>query len=377
MTRFWRMKGYSMMKVLFVNTADYVFGAEKSLIGILRFLPREIERHLICPFGSPIADAADEFGVKVHEWPFKRIMRWQFLRFAGCVRKVYRFLRKGEFDLIHANSFPAAVHTSIAAKLSGTPIISVVHDIAPFSQISRRLLKISDVIVAVSQSTAKNLIKLGVPENKIKVIYNGFDFSEWETIPNGRKPRPDGGELLYVGQIEPRKGIDILLSAFKLVLKSKPEATLSIIGEDMVEGGRLTNKYRKMAEELGISKSVAFKGYMMDVTPEYMNKDVFILPSRVEPFGRVLVEAMSAGLPVVASDVGGIPEIIPDEDKGVLVPVDNHQALAEAVLKVLDAGGRASMMAKNGRKYVMENFSMERQISSYMDLYRKTVKVSC
>ena len=363
------------MKILYINTAGYISGAEKSLLTTLTHLPKSFEKHVMCPARSSLFIEVEKTGAIMHDWRYTRIMRWQLLKFADCAFSFYKFLKHDKFNIIHANSFASAVHIAFTSKLAGIPLIAHVRDIYYFSHVAIKLLKMATVIVANSQSTAKNLVGLGVNESKISVIYNSFDFSKYETVSNWQKPPQNGGRLLYVGQIEHRKGIDILLYAFKKIIRSRPGALLTIVGEDLVEGGKIRNHYQKLADEIGIAEKVKFTGFVNDVIPEYMNSDVFILPTRREPFGRVLVEAMACGLPVVASDVDGIPEIVDDGLTGLLVPPENTDKLADAILMSLNNGGRDSDMARQGRQSVLEKFSLDKQITELVKVYHNTGEI--
>jgi len=120
---------------------------------------------------------------------------------------------------------------------------------------------------------------------------------------------------------------------------------------------------------LGLTKNVIFTGYIKDVFSEFEDKDVLVLPSRIEPFGRVLVEAMAYGLPVVASAVDGIPEIVNSEAVGKLVPREDPEALAEGIIQVLEEGGTKSQRAVEGRKHVRAEFPISKTVDEYIKLY--------
>jgi len=347
----------------------YIAGAESLLLQILRQLPSNIRPAVLCPELSPLADEISNLNIPIFNWPFKRIYKWQLMRFGKGIQLVNKILKQEKFDIIHAHSFQSAVHISLAAKLNHIPVVSVVQDIMKFSRTSIWLLDRSDKIVVVSEATGKNLLNKNISSEKLMIILNGFDFDEINSIKHRKSPSVKGGNIVYVGQLSPSKGIDILLEAFKIVRKELPNSSLTIIGEDLAYQGKYKEEYMRLAQELGLTKNVIFTGYIKDVFSEFEDKDVLVLPSRIEPFGRVLVEAMAYGLPVVASAVDGIPEIVNSEAVGKLVPREDPEALAEGIIQVLEEGGTKSQRAVEGRKHVRAEFPISKTVDEYIKLY--------
>lgn len=241
-------------------------------------------------------------------------------------------------DIIHAHSygqFPTFAG-SFASALDHSVLIVTPHSDAGrpswakslFDRIVPRLtLKPATRVIAVSEHEAACLIKMGVSQDRIRVIPNGVDIGEFADVG----PRTDRDELvgLFVGRLDPdQKGLDVLIRAMAR-LPRDPLLRLRLVGEDW--GG--AELMERLAQRLGVADRVAIVGKLprSELVREFAESDFLVLPSRFEPFGVVVLEAMAAGLPVIASRVGGIPEIVADGQTGLLVEPDNPDALAESL----------------------------------------------
>jgi glycosyltransferase involved in cell wall biosynthesis len=262
-------------------------------------------------------------------------------------------------DIIHAHSygqFPTFAG-SLASALDHSILIVTPHSDAGrlswtkrvFDRIVPRLtLKAATRVIAVSEHEAACLIKMGVGLDRIRVIPNGVDVGEFAEVG----PRRDRNELvgLFVGRLDPdQKGLDVLVRAMSKLPQNYP-LRLRLVGEDW--GG--AELLRQLAERLGVADRVTMVGKVPrpEVVREFAEADFLVLPSRFEPFGIVLLEAMAAGLPVVASRVGGIPEIVSEGETGLLVEPDNPDALAEALRLLCQDESLRFSMGRSARERV-------------------------
>ena len=226
-------------------------------------------------------------------------------------------------------------------------------------RIERRLLRYTDRIVTVSQALKDELVaEMGLREDKIQVIYNGIEFKDFP------KPERSGIRIGTVARLAPQKGVDHFLRAAALVKKRCPQAEFFVIGDG-------PNRYwlDTIAQQLGIKESVQFLGFRKDALRIVAGWDVFVLASTRETFGIALVEAMSQGVPVVASNVGGIPEIVDGETTGLLAEVGNAEDFAEKICRLLEDRELARRMARAGNEFVRKNFTSERMIEEIQRLY--------
>lgn len=306
---------------------------------------------------------------------------------------VYLFLRRMKglinFDLVHVHfAYPAGFAGALLGKILKKRIILTVRgtDINYFTEntILRILIKYSlnnvDGIIAVSESLKKKVVSLGIGENKISVIPNGVDLSHFKPIPKEIARKQVGLSnndkiILYVGAFEEVKGLSYLVSAFKQVCNDADKIgpndinnlKLVLIGE-----GSLYNKIYNMILDYGIEKSVLLKKYISHKEiPLWMNScDVLCLTSLNEGRPNVLYEAVACGVPVVATNVGGVSEIIISNELGELVLPKSVNDIKDALIRVLK---------KEWDPQSIRNYALPHSMSSYservVDVYRKCLNM--
>jgi len=226
--------------------------------------------------------------------------------------------------------------------------------------------------VCNSDATRQSVLKAyRVDAGNVVTIHKAADvaaFRRPESLPQDPVPdRPAGSRLLFVGTNWAVKGLDVLLRAMKDVTKALPEATLVVAGRDPARFGR---KIEALCERLGLSDRVFFLGPVDHAAlPGLLwHSDVFVLPSRMEAFGVAVLEALAAGVPVVATEVGGIPEIVRDGVDSLLIPPDDSAALAAAIRKVVSDEALRRRLADAGPARA-KAFGVERMISAIRKLY--------
>jgi glycosyltransferase involved in cell wall biosynthesis len=230
----------------------------------------------------------------------------------------------------------------------------------------------SDRIIAPSQSYRNDVAKVfQTLDQKIESIHNGVNFDEMA--------RPSGDSdtdkldyyLLCIAMHNEKKGLDVLLRAFAIIENVEPQLKLALVGD-----GPLRADLEALAMSLGISGKVRFLGRKgrPQVVRLMQRCEIFVLPSRAEPFGLVLIEAMACKKPVIATKVGGIPEIVEDGRSGMLVEPDNPNALAEALVTMLQNRDLRLSMANNGYAAVHEKFSSEAMASGYELLFADVLR---
>jgi glycosyltransferase involved in cell wall biosynthesis/peptidoglycan/xylan/chitin deacetylase (PgdA/CDA1 family) len=215
-------------------------------------------------------------------------------------------------------------------------------------------------VVANSQAAAERLRLEGVPDHKIVVIPNGIDPGIF--LPRECSSRPR--RIAMVACLRQEKRIDVLISAVPRIVARYPDAEFLIVGE-----GTCRAELSSLAHHLGVVNHVRFLGHRDDVPAVLAEADMFVLPSRSEAFPNSVMEAMAAGLPVVGSAVGGIPELVAEGRTGHLVPPGDAGALADAVLGLMDHPDRAAAFGRAGRRRVEETYSFDRMVGQFETLY--------
>jgi glycosyltransferase involved in cell wall biosynthesis len=299
-----------------------------------------------------------------------------FLRDARRTRRVFE---ANPVDLLHVQivSNSKAVVAGRAAevpKILGThhldPGRTRLHQLMPEILTSRRL----DHAIAVSQSTmAAWAARPAMSTAKLSVIPNGVDVEEYrrQCAPAAARATlglpADGGPVLsVVGRLEEQKGHRYLLEAFAGVLQQVPGARLVFAGDGTLRGALI-----EQAKALGVDEHVHFLGHCKGVQTVLDASDVFVLPSLWEAMPFALLEAMAAGLPVVATAVAGVPELVVEGQTGFLVPPANANALRDALLRTLQTPDGGRNLGAAGRQRVQEHFSLQSMLMQTQDLYRK------
>ncbi|HOW28489.1 MAG TPA: glycosyltransferase family 4 protein [Elusimicrobiota bacterium] len=284
-----------------------------------------------------------------------------------------RFFKDHSFDIVHSHLIWA---NSLAASLKGrNKLIWHDHDTGESMRwFDRAMEKLfvgkSDRIVAISDAVAQRIaLRCPAQSDRVRVIHNAIrlDVDSGNGAPAAKPPFQKTGPVVgYLGRLdEPKKGVAVLIRAWPGVLNTHPSAQLVIVGD-----GAAALDLEILTRQLGLQKSVRFLGEQSDVKSHLAAFDIFVLPSLWEGFGISLLEAMSSSLPVVATRVGGIPEVVADGETGLLVPPGNVQALGEAVSSLLSDPVRAQDMGKKGLARVRGHFDMKMNISQLEKLYQ-------
>jgi glycosyltransferase involved in cell wall biosynthesis len=284
----------------------------------------------------------------------------------GSFRRLVRVVRRLRPAIVHTHLVHADFHGLTAATLARVPVrISTKHGFNPFRSsrafglADRAVGSLAHVHVAISSGLARYLADTeGFAEDDFTVIHYG--------IAPGPEPgvhRGEAGRLLCVGRLVPIKGHDVLVRAVAEARRSVPELSLDLAG-----GGPLEPDLRRRVAELGLDGAVRFLGHV--APPPFADAALVIVPSLGEGFGMVALEAMERGRPVVASDVGGLPEIVADGKTGLVVPAGDPDALAAAVVALVRDPDRAEALGEAGRRRALDRFRQERCTERHDELYR-------
>jgi glycosyltransferase involved in cell wall biosynthesis len=378
-------------RVLYVNHTGLVSGAEKMLINILRGIDRSrYEPYVVCPARGELAAAVHAEGA---EWfPLPAINARFSLRPDRLLQSVSPVLRSVaamraqirtlDPDIIHANSVRAGIAASMAAVGTGKPVIWHVHDTLPRHPVSSAIRTFafadrSARAIAVSQSTA-NSFRGQLPfGSRVRTIYNGTDLSRFPQKRPGKSAFRErigvsSEEFLVcaVGQICARKGLLELIDALRRIRNEAPDVHVAIVGKVVFPHESVyLDAMRAAIAEAGLEDRVHFTGELADVSSALQAADLLVLNSLDEPFGLVLIEAMSSGTPVVATRVGGVPEIVTDEENGWLIDKGDTAALALRMLKLSRDRGALAQVAQRALNVTCPKFSLERFQDELMRFY--------
>jgi glycosyltransferase involved in cell wall biosynthesis len=281
------------------------------------------------------------------------------------------FVRAHDIEIVHAHAARDYHLASLALRLASRGhLVLTRHTLFPLRSINRPLLKNAGRVIAVSQAVAESLRGNGVIESsKITVIHNGIDIDRFERSNAIDSPIVVG----TVGHLAPIKGQDIFVRAAALISARRPDVQFVIAGEDKSPQMSYRRSLESLVAELGLSDVMSMTGWRDDMPALLSSLTLFVSAARSEPFGLAIVEAMAAGLPVIATASEGAMEIIEDGLSGKLVSADDPEALAQAINDLLDDSIERSRLGRNARLAARERYSLERMASATEQVYREVL----
>ncbi len=375
---------HSPRNVLLLNHSGDISGAEKSLLAFLDVCDRKRFRYeVVCPLPSPLGDALSQRGIPSRPMTFARPRRKLtpgiFLQLAGLVRasgRLRQVTRAFEADLVDANTTIAALHAAVGLRKVRVPMVWHVRDLTPLGLAERMIAKRTDAIAAVSHAVENALVEGSLAQNKVRVIHNGIDTERFRPTLTPAEIRaklslpPETPLVAVVAQLTPWKGHDVLLRAWAQLKTQGNPAVLLVMGSALhPEDRSWENELKRLANELDLAGSVRFLGRHEDVASIVGAVQAVAVPSRAEPFGRVALEAMALGKPVIGTRAGGLPEVVDDGVTGLLVEPDDAPALADAIGRVLGDPQLAHRLGQAGADRVKAMFDIRRTAQQTEDLY--------
>ena len=339
-------------------------GTERQMIELVRRLDRSRWRvHVACfrSTGAWLARVAER--APIAEFPIRSFRRpdtlAQMMAFA-------RWCRDRGIVLVHTSDLPSNIFGLPGAALARVPVrIGNRREVNPGRTVKevacqRAAYTCAHRIVANCRAAADRLIAEEVPPRKVSVIHNGVEVHT--QLASGRRALPR--RVIVVANLRREKGHDVLLRAAADVVHAFPDARFELVG-----GGPEMSALRTISAELGLERVVSFLGHREDVKARLGAADIFVLPSRSEAFPNAVLEAMAAGLPVIASAVGGVPEVIRHAATGLTVPPGDPAALASAIRRLMADPSLAQGLGDAGLAEVTARYSFDRMIDEFEALY--------
>lgn len=283
--------------------------------------------------------------------------------------KLCRFAKRAGLDLVHAHLVRGTFYGGVAAAYAGVPCVSTVHNVNVYKHLGR-----AQRLIAVSGAVRNSLLEHNHSPEKITIVHNG--------IPVDRKFGPEKRKeirkqlglnekeiaLCMVARFAPQKGHDLALKALNII--NDPRLRLFLIGDPV---GNWAEEIKRMVKDLGLGERAIFLGHSDKVAELLTGMDVFLAPSRYEGFGISIIEAMSAGLPVVASRVDGILEIIQHEGNGLLFEPGNVDALASSLKRIISDRELALRISSSAVRTIEERFSQQAMVKKALTVYEHVI----
>jgi glycosyltransferase involved in cell wall biosynthesis len=362
---------------------DRYGGPQKTAIDVAKVLSGEGVETLLClPTGSGnAADIAGKEGIQVRRIPFQRIPHprriLRFFRWIGLLpHDVWLFVRlfrheKPDVVLLHGSLFLAP---ALAACLTRRPLIWRLEDTVvprPFATVLGWIISLlAQRVIVVADAVGKHY---GIARTSYEIVYPPAA----NQLFNVRSSRLQDTATYRIGTIanwNPLKGLEYLVQAMAQVCQqTKMEVELILAGAKLSSHSSYALSIEILIEQLGLKRNVRHLGFINSPVQVLKHVDIFVLSSISEGAPNVIAEAMAAGVPVVASDVGGIRELLfadPDQPAGVVVPPRDPSSLAHAILRLLENSDLALSLAKNGRRVARNNFTLDQCARKHLKIYR-------
>ena len=369
------------INVLFTHFGDdWIRGSERCLLDLLRHLDPQRFRPFVWCNSPLLAAQLQALGVPVQLSAFPILFGWEaplgdWRGYRRLVREGRGLIRAHQIGLLHANSGAPCQWLSGLARELRLPLLAQLH--ARYLLRERCTLRLHRVSLAVgvSQPVLDGLRADGMPEQHLRVIANGIDLARLDQqsardLRQQLQLAPEERLLATVGSLIPRKGVDLLLHMLQRLRQDGYPVRLAVIGD-----GPQRQELQALAHSLGVQAWVHWLGEQSaPVGLLRAGVELYVSAAREEVFGLVLAEAASAGLAVVAPQVGGIAEVVLDGVTGLLVPAQSPLALVAAVQRLLDAPALAAQMGAAGRLRVVQEFSAQLNAERLQECYQQLLQ---
>jgi len=367
--------------ILYINSVTGVGGAELSLVELATHLDqKEFSPHLLTSGIGQLSNRFNQSGIPVFysNFPFfSRKRPWVFWK---SIFNIIRIIKRHQISLIHVNCDTAIPHAWISAFFTQVPVLCYIRDMTRAWHSSKYVNYLNKCtrIIANSQATARHCVSSGMKPENIQVIYACFDMGNFLNMPDSARSELRNEWYLsqndiaigLVGQILPHKGHKEFIEAAVMVVKSCPNTNFIVVGDDAISKNKeFLPSLHKLLDNLSLNDRFIFCGFRPDIPNIMSALDILTVPSWKEPFGRVVVEGLATCLPVVASNTGGIPEIIQSEEDGILLPPRNPKALAQALIYLCRNPGIRIQMGSKGPE-IAKRFDVHSHAEQFENTYR-------
>jgi len=366
------------MKTNVVHLTDSPFygGPERQMLGLSLALAESIQSTILCfrdhASSRPFLKQLDAAGIPA------RMIAHANPRFLRMIADVAAELRRERADLLVCHGYKADVIGWFAARRVGIPVVAVsrgwtahTRKVRAYETLDRRMLRRMDAVVCVSAGQAAKVARAAIRPDRLHVIHNSIDPARFHNgatggraILEGLFASPRSAIIAAVGRQSPEKGFDQLVDAARLLARDDDRIGIVLVGD-----GPDRSMLEALVRDWRLQSSVVFMGFRGDVDRLLPGADILAQSSHTEGLPNVVLEACAAGLPVVATDVGGTSEIIEDGVNGFLVPAADPKALAQRLLDLVRSRDLRHQMGSRGRDLVRARFSFARQAAAYEELF--------
>lgn len=366
-------------RILHLFVSLPVGGAENLLLSILRRLDPGRFASVVCCISE-----RGELGEQVQALGFP-LVELHLLERGGVDRRIVpalvELIRRENIDLVHSHLYHANFYGRLAARKAGVPAVASIHNTYTRHKWHRQLAnwylsRHTAAIIAGSEEIRQDVVRHDfVPASLVEVIPNSVDLSRSRSELTREQARqrlnlPEGAVVLgTVGRLEEQKGHRYLIQALARLRQGGVDACLLLVGD-----GREAQSLKSLSDSLGLEPQVKFLGTRGDLGDLFRAMDLFVMPSLWEGLSLAMLSAMAAGLPVIATAVGGVRQVLGEEEFGFTVPAGDAEALAAKIRACLAEPAEMAQMAEKGRRHASENYSDEAMVRRLEAVYARVLR---
>ncbi len=372
----------NMTRILHLTTDSKIAGAERLLIGIAKEHDRSKFELFFCVLKGrgDLNKEIEDLGIKIFSLNCK-----SFLDAPRAILNIIFILKKYRINILHTHLFHAGILGHFAALFAPKTLVLMTRHYSNYTHLygtafqrllDRWSLKATKYIIAVSYGVLKALTQLEVVDlKKIIVIHNGIDLNQFNLsfgagtrIRNELNINKNIKIIGAIGTLHPRKGHEYFVHSAEIVCRKRKGVKFIIIGDGIAE-----RRLIELRDSLGLREKMIFTGYRKDAPYLLSMMDILVQPSLEEGFGLTIIEAMVLSKPVIATNVGGIPEIVEDKVSGLLVPEKDPEAIAQAINYLLDNPDKMTQLGANAKIRVFDKFSLSAMVRKYEIVYGELI----
>lgn len=366
--------------VLYVSSISGIGGAELCLAELIEHLDRDRCAPLLyVEQPGPLVERLAQHGTPIVQGSFPFFRKRYPLVYWRAVWRLRTTIRRHNIAVVHVNCDRAVPIAVTAARLASVPCVCYIHDLLRAWYLPKyvKYLNAAQCIAVNSRATAERCVAAGMQEGKIRVIYPPIQFSEFagRTAGDGSMVRQalglpaDAIVVGIIGKISRNKGHEELVRAFAAAVQQQPALRLLVVGDSSMTGeDAFPAELAQLIQDLGIESRVTFGGLRNDIPAVMRAIDLLAVPSRSEAFGRSAAEALAAGVPVIASDVDGLPEVVQHNVTGLLTPPKDVAALTAAIVQLGADPGLRRRLGDQGPA-AAARFDIAVHVREFMRLY--------
>jgi glycosyltransferase involved in cell wall biosynthesis len=360
------------VKIVHIETGRHLYGGALQVVYLLRGLRHQypdVESTLICVPGSDISQAARAYAHHIVEMPMKGDTD------IGFVSRLGKQLRHSKPDVLHLHSRRGAdLWGGLAGKLNHIPTLLTrrVDNPEPKPWVALKY-QLYNHIVTISHGIREVLLNEGLAPERVTCIHSATDTQQYQPSSDRREALLKHFDLpahaivmAVIAQLIERKGHRYLFDALPAIIQQHPHAHLLVFGK-----GALAQELKNHATRLSLQNNIHFAGFRTDLDKILPGLDLVIHPALIEGLGVSLLQAAACGVPIIASNAGGMPEVVKHHHNGLLVAPGNTTELQRAILSLLDQPNQRQTLAQHARAWVLENFSIEKMTTENYRMYQR------